>query len=205
MNLRHAPVTKVALLALSVCFFAVVPAAPQSLSDLQAHFDREENPVHKAKMIEKLGDAQFIALHAAEKADDYNAVGVTLEKYRDNVRAALAALKKERPDAERKSGGYRQLQMQLHRGIREVEEALLSATDEFKPPLQLVHQDLIAMNEEMLRLLFPRRTDAKANAKPDSKPDAKPDPKTTAPPNAKPDVPPAPRPDPTFVLTSAQP
>jgi hypothetical protein len=150
-----------------------MPPATQSLSELQEHFDHEENPVHKAKMIQKLGDAQFDALHAAEKTEDYNTAGVTLEKYRDNVRAALTALKKAHPDAEHKSNGYRQLQMDVHRGIREVEEALLASPDEFKPPLQLVRQDLIAMNDEMLRLLFPKRPDPKSDAKPDAKPNSK--------------------------------
>ena len=127
----------------------------QTLAELQAKFDHEENAVHKAKLIEKLGDAQFEALHAAEKADDYAAVGLTLEKYRDNVNVALAGLKKEHPDAERQSGGYRQLQMHLRKGIREVREALVTSPEEFKPPLELVEKDLTGMDDELLRMLFP--------------------------------------------------
>jgi hypothetical protein len=141
-----------------------VMAATQSLSELQERFDREDNAVHKAKLMQKLGDAQFEALHAAEKTEDYNRVGVTLEKYRDNVRVALAGLKKEHPDAERKSNGYRQLQMHLRRGIREVEEALLAAPEEFKPPLVLVRTDLIALDDELLRLLFPGHLETKPPA-----------------------------------------
>src|SRR5271163_2326565 len=137
---------------------AVAPGAggkTQTLAELQTKFDHEENAVHRAKLIEKLGDAQFEALHAAEKAEDYNAVGLTLEKYRDNVSVALAGLKKEHPDAERQSSGYRQLQMHLRRGIREVREALVTSPEEFKPPLELVTKDLTALDDELLRLLFP--------------------------------------------------
>jgi hypothetical protein len=142
-------------------------AKTQSLGELQGKFDHEDNAVHKAKLLQKLGDAQFEALHAAEKAEDYNAVGVTLEKYRDNVRAVLAELKKQHPDAERQSNGYRQLQMHVGRGIREVDEALLTAPEEFKPPLQLVRADLGVIDDELLRLLFPRRPNAKPDAKSD--------------------------------------
>jgi hypothetical protein len=127
----------------------------QPLEELQQRFDREGNAVHKAKLISKLGDAQFAALHTAETAEDYAAVGTIMEKYRDNVRAAFEALEKEHPDASRNSSGYRELQIHTRRGIREVVDALRSAPDEFKPPLELVHQDLVGMDDKMLELLFP--------------------------------------------------
>jgi hypothetical protein len=133
-----------------------VPAgSTQPLEELQKRFDREGNAVHKAKLISKLGDAQFAALHTAETVEDYAAVGTILEKYRDNVRAAFEALEKEHPDASRNSSGYRELQIHTRRGIREVVDALRSAPDEFKPPLELVRRDLVAMDDKMLELLFP--------------------------------------------------
>jgi hypothetical protein len=137
---------------------SVIPCgAADLLADLQARFDRETNGVHKAKMMGALGDAQFEEARRAGKAGDHGTVALTLEKYRDNVRAALDALKKQHPDAERNSNGYRQLQVHVHRGIREVEESLLAAPEPFKPPLEIVHEDLIAMDDELLKLLFPRR------------------------------------------------
>ena len=165
---------------------AVTTATTPTLSELQQRFDHEDNAVRKAKLIQKLGDAQFEVLHAAEKADDYNTVGVTLEKYRDNVRVALAGLQKEHPDAERKSNGYRQLQMHLRRGIREVEDALRSAPEEFKPPLVLVRTDLIGLDDQLLQLLFPRQPDAKPKTKPDAKAGAKLEIRPNGPPNAGP-------------------
>ena len=144
-----------------------------TLNELQEKFDHEEDAVRKAKLLQKLGDAQFDALHAAEKAEDYNTAGVLLEKYRDNVHAALAGLKKAHPDAERQSNGYRQLQMHVNRGIREVDDALRGAPEEFKPPLHLVRMDLTGMNDELLRLLFPRQPGAKPDAKSDLKPGVK--------------------------------
>jgi len=97
-------------------FLAILPpGGTESLADLQARFDRETNGVRKAKLIEKLGDAQLEEARRAGKTGDYNAVGMTLEKYRDNVRAAIEALKKQHPDAEKQSNGYRQLQMHVRR------------------------------------------------------------------------------------------
>ena len=129
--------------------------ATDALADLQARFDRETNAVRKAKLIEKLGDAQFEDARQAGKAGDHSTLDLTLEKYRDNVRAALEALKKQHADAELHSNGYRQLQFHVNRGIREVEDALLMAPDPYKPPLEIVRRDLIAMNDELIKLLFP--------------------------------------------------
>jgi hypothetical protein len=139
-------------------FIAILPpSGTESLADLQARFDRETNGVRKAKLIEKLGDAQLEETRRAGKAGDFNAVGLTLEKYRDNVRAAVEALKKQHPDAEKQSNGYRQLEMHVRKGIREVDETLLVSPEGYKPPLQIVRQDLIGMDEELLKMLFPHR------------------------------------------------
>jgi hypothetical protein len=131
--------------------------AQQSVAELQAHFDRESNSVKKAKLMVKLGEAQFEQARRAGKEGDNNAVDATMEKYRDNVRAALEALKKQHADAERHSNGYRQIEIHVKEGIREVEDSMLAAPAPYKPPLQIVRQDLIAMDEELIRMLFPHR------------------------------------------------
>src|SRR6266851_5019022 len=146
-----------ALFGLSV-FLVMLPAGKaQSLADLQVRFDREPSGVHKAKLLGKLGDAQFEEARRAGKAGDYDAVGLTLEKYRDNVRAAVEALKKQHPDAEKHSNGYRQLEMHVRKGVREVDDTLLVSPESHMPPLQIVRQDLAAMDDELLKMLFPRR------------------------------------------------
>jgi hypothetical protein len=128
------------------------------LADLQARFDKETSSVHKAKLLEKLGGAQFEETRRLEKAGEFNSVGLLWEKYRDNARLALGALKKQHPDAERHSNGYRELEVCLREGIREIDQTLIIAPVEYRPPLQIVRGDLSAMDDDVLRLLFPRRT-----------------------------------------------
>jgi len=140
---------------LALILFLLPPAVTETLAELQAHFDRETSAVRKAKLLEKLGDAQFEETRRAGKSGDHATVALTLEKYRDNARAALELLKQPHPDAERQSNGYRQLQFHVRRSIREVDESMLMAPDEYKPPLQIVRGDLIAMDDEMIKLLFP--------------------------------------------------
>src|SRR5439155_5077308 len=157
-------------------FLAILsPGGTESLADLQARFDRETNGVHKAKLIEKLGDAQLEEARRAGKAGDYNTVGMTLEKYRDNVRGTVEALKKQHPTAEKQSNGYRQLEIHVRKGIREVDETLLVSPEAYKPPLQIVRQDLLGLDDELLKMLFPRRPVEKHEAAPPAeKPEAAP-------------------------------
>jgi hypothetical protein len=129
--------------------------------DLQARFDHEPNSVHKAKLFEKIGDEQLASTRRASQSDDYAIVGQVMEKYRDNARAAFDALKKAHPNAEHQLNGYKQLQMHIRKALRELREMVLLAPAEFKPPLQLVQDDLASMDDELLRMLFPPRPGTK--------------------------------------------
>jgi len=135
----------------------VALATADAVSDLQARFDRETNSVRKAKLLEKLGDAQFEQTRHASQSNDYQTVGLVMEKYRDNARLAADALKKEHPDAERHTGGYKQLQMHIHKAIRELDEMIIIAPSEYRPPLELVRHDLSEIDDDLLKLLFPIR------------------------------------------------
>ena len=150
---------------------AMVPAgnthaATEDVNALQARFDHETNSVHKAKLLERLGDAQLELTRRASQANDYKTIGLIMEKYRDNVRAAVDALKKDHRDAEHHTSGYKQLQIHVHRALRDVDETLVVAPDEYRPPLEIVRRDLAAIDDELLELLFPRHpTEKKPPAK----------------------------------------
>jgi len=148
------------LLGVAASAFVSRPATDK-LAELQTEFDRESSGVRKAKLMEKLGEAQFVLTREAGKSNDYTAVDVAMEKYRDNVRAAFEALKKQHSEAEKHPNGFKQLEACVRKGIREVDETLVVAPPEYKPPLQLVRQDLVAFEDEMLRMLFPRRPGAR--------------------------------------------
>ena len=146
----------VALLGMALMAVPVFSAV-DDLQQLQEKFDRETDGVRKAKLLQKLGDAQFSKERESAKTNDYTAVGLEMEKYRDNVRAAVETLKKTHPDAEKHSSGYKQLEMHVGTGIREIRDVILAVPEPYRPPMQLVEQDLKEMDSELLRLLFPRR------------------------------------------------
>jgi succinate dehydrogenase flavin-adding protein (antitoxin of CptAB toxin-antitoxin module) len=143
----------------------VAGTAADKLSEIQARFDHEKNPVHRAKLLEKLGDAEFDEARRAYKANDLTTVATVLEKYRDNVRVALDGLRKKRSNAERDSNGYRQLEIHVRRGIREADEIILRVPDVYQPPLQIVRRDLDSMDRELIRMLFHHRDEQPAAPK----------------------------------------
>lgn len=145
------------LSGLMMCCAPGLAAAADKLGEMQARFDHEKNPVHRAKLLEKLGDAEFDEARRAFKANDLSTVATVLEKYRDNVRVTFEGLKKKRTDAEKDSNGYRQLEIHVRRGIREAEEIILRVPEEYQPPLQLVRRDLDSMDKELIRMLFHHR------------------------------------------------
>lgn len=148
---------------LAFCACAAL-ASKDTTADLQARFDRESDAVRKAKLFTKLGDKQFEQTRSASRDSNYQLVGFTMEKYRDNARIVLKALKETHSDAYRHTGGYKQLQMHVHRAVHELDELLVVVPPEYKPPLEIVRRDLATFDEELLELLFPRRPERKRTA-----------------------------------------
>lgn len=146
-----------ALVLLVLATMPVLASEAGNPDDLQARFEHEPNSVRKAKLFERLGDEQLAETRRASQAADFATVGEVMEKYRDNARVALNALRKEHPDAERQLNGYKQLQMHVRKALRELKEMVIIAPAEYKPPLQLVQNDLASMDDELLGMLFPRR------------------------------------------------
>jgi hypothetical protein len=146
-----------ALIMLVLASLPWLASGAAASDDLQARFDRESNSAHKAKLFEKIGDEQLASTRRASQSADYAIVAQTMEKYRDNARAAFEALKKDHPNAEHQLNAYKQLQMHVRKALRELREMVLLAPAEFKPPLQLVQDDLATIDDQLLRMLFPTR------------------------------------------------
>jgi hypothetical protein len=159
-----------ALAAFSLCLFFPSQSAgvAEKHSDLQLQFDHETHWSSKIKILAKLGEAQFRAATDAGRASDYETVGFIFEKYRDNVRDALQLLKQQEPNAERHGDGYRRIELQVRKGIREVEETLIVVPAVVRPPLQIVRQDLIDMDDFLIHQLFPRVSKDSAGGAPAS-------------------------------------
>ena len=167
--LRRRALHFLAGLALS-CPAAGTVRGADLLDGLQARFDRETDGVRKAKLIPRLGKAEFARAQLEIDAGNYENALKQFENYRDNVRAALAALKTGHPDAERHPGGYRQLEEHVREAVRIVRDTDASIGADFRPHLAQIRQDLEKLDVDLLSRLFPRHPGGKTGAKPAPKP-----------------------------------
>ena len=159
-----------------LCVFLIlvvtVAQSADKVMELQDRFDKETQAPTKIKALDKLAEAQFAAAGKAGDLGDYVKAVLTFEKYRDNVLTTLQLLKKQEPDVDRHAAGYRQLELQVRKGIREVEGTLMIAPLETRPPMEIVRKDLLDVDDELIHLLFPGRpkNPGKAPAVPTAKP-----------------------------------
>jgi hypothetical protein len=138
------------------------------LAALQLRFDREGDSVKKAKLLSQLGKAEFQEARSDIAAGNDERAVEQIEKYRDNARAALDALVKAHPDAERQPGGYRQLEEEVREAIRFARDAAPAISADLRPPLRVIRQDLLKLDNELLDRLFPRRLGTHAAGQPAS-------------------------------------
>jgi hypothetical protein len=145
-------------LCLSLLAFSSGVFTADKVAELQARFDKENHATTKVKDLDKLGQAQFAAATSAQQAGNFNDIGFICEKFRDNVRTAFDLLKQQEPNADKHPEGYRHLELQTRRGIREVEDLLIIVPAEVRPPIEIVRGDLLEIDDELIHLLFPRHT-----------------------------------------------
>jgi hypothetical protein len=158
VNTPTNPGTRIAAMLLAAALgCASAGGVVEDLAQLQERFDHENDAVRKAKLLPKLGDLQFEKERAAAKANDFVTVGLVMEKYRDNARAALQALKKAHPEAEKHSSGFKQMEIHVGKGLVEIRDVIITMPEPLRPPMELVQKDLQDIDVELLRMLFPRR------------------------------------------------
>ena len=152
------PGSRRALLAAGFCSLLIFPALAQDrIAELQAQFNRENDPVRKAKVLPRLGDAQLNLVRKETDAGHYTQALKIIEEYRDEVKAAEAALKASGVDPERKPAGFKQLQIHVRKSLREIEQTVLVVPDEQRPAFEAIRQELMGIEKELIDLLFPRQ------------------------------------------------
>jgi len=149
--------SKSAAVLLLALLLGIATAADEATAALQAKFDAEKDAGRKAKLFRKLGDLQFESARQAASRGDFSWVGFTMEKYRDNLRVTLDALKHQKPDADRHANSYKDLEISVSKHVRAIGDQILAAPEEFRPPLQIVQRDVASMEDELLHIIFPLR------------------------------------------------
>jgi hypothetical protein len=130
-------------------------------------YKRETDPVRRAKIFPRLGAAQLDEMQRLVETGDYMKSGEMLEEYRDEVKSTFETLKATGVDAERKPGGFKELEIHLRKALKLIDDLVRRVPDGPRVPFQMARQDVIKVNRELIDLLFPRQPDKKpGQAKP---------------------------------------
>lgn len=132
-----------------------LPVAPISARD-RAQFDKETDPVRKAKVFQKLGETQMAQFNKQAADADYDAALQTLTDYRDEARTVFDGLRATGVDPERHSDGFRQLQISLRKGIWEFERTVPMIPDDRRAVFSALGDNLIQIQTQLVHMLFPR-------------------------------------------------
>jgi hypothetical protein len=159
-------------LLLLPCFSFTAPAIfPQSkgptpedqLAQYKDKFDRDSDPIHKAKDLTKLGDAQIAEFTRQATADNIDGAFLTLAAYRVEVGSTFDAMKATGIDAERKPDGFKELQIHLRKSVLKLERATSLVPPDRRKEFREIHDELSSIDNELFHMLFPRQPGSKSS------------------------------------------
>lgn len=136
------------------------PIRPQnSTEEYLTRFDHETNPIHRAKLMRKLGEAEFATIEKDVANGDVPGAVALLQKFRDQEQTCLKDLDARESDAERHPSGFKELQFSLRESLRRLDSLMGDMTRDQQEQFAGLRQDLEQMNRHVIRELFPRQPD----------------------------------------------
>lgn len=149
------------LSSLLVLSCGICRAEQDRTAEYKGKFERETDPIRKAKVFISLGNAQvstFVRAASAEKFDD---AFTTLNEYRGEVRATFDGLKGSGIDPERKPDGFKELQIHLRKTLWEMDRTMPLIPIERRTAFQDIRAELSRIHSELIHMLFPREPGSK--------------------------------------------
>jgi hypothetical protein len=155
------------LLSLAVVCAGIVHAqqAQDRMQEYKDKYEKENDPVHKAKALGNYGDAQIQHFVREANTENFDAAVVSLTAYRNEVRSVFDALKATGIDAERKPDGFKELEFHLRKTLWQIDRTLPAVPIDHRESLQEIHDELGRIHTELIHLLFPREAGKKSGDK----------------------------------------
>jgi hypothetical protein len=134
--------------------------AQDRTAELRARFQKETDPVRKARLVAPLADSEFRDMHEKIDAGDLAAAAEIAGHVRDEAAASKKALDVKTRDAETHPEGYKQLEISVRESIRRLDDIMVSLAKDDQKPLAEVRAELETLDREMIHRLFPKRPEA---------------------------------------------
>lgn len=131
--------------------------AQDRTADLRARFEKETDPVHKAKLVPRLADAEFRDIQASIGAGKLAEAAVIAHQASDEARTAREALDATKRDPEKHPEGYRQLQISVRESVRRLDDILVGLGADDQEPFREVRNQMEEVERRLIHGLFPHR------------------------------------------------
>src|ERR1700733_13822893 len=154
----------------SVPCVSLISAAmqPQNTTEgFRTKFTHENDPVHKARILMQLGDAEFRDIQKEVGSDNAQGALAILQQYRDEAQACQKDLEATGRDPEKHPNGFKELQISLRESLRRLDHIIADLSGDEQKSFRDVRQDLEQMDLKLIHQLFPRRPEAQPKSQPD--------------------------------------
>ncbi len=145
------------LAALSVAVWSGPVRADDALASLRSDFQRQTDPVKRAKQFPKLGSALLAQMRKLIQERDLDGVPALLTEYRDGAAAAFTGLEASGRDAGKNSAGYRELEIHLRHSLHVVNDVIFALPVDERDQLRGTQRELEQLDQKLVKALFPTK------------------------------------------------
>lgn len=142
---------------LAMALLFLPPPQQDHLAQFKSQFEKESDPVHKAKILAKLSDYLFQQIRSEADSGKIDDGLKDLEAFRDECVSTHQALKAKVVDPERKSAGFKELQISVRESLHRLREILAGLGGEDQKQYANVRLQLENLDNELVHELFPRQ------------------------------------------------
>jgi hypothetical protein len=152
---------RIELSCLALLLVSTALAAQDQIASLRAQFAKETNPVHKAKLMPRLGDAAFRQITDAFKAGRLEDAEAELALYEVEAQECTRGLDEAHIDADKHPAGFKQLEISVREALRRLDPLIASLDAAEQVPFLFRRKQLAEMLDHLNHELFPRGPDGK--------------------------------------------
>jgi DsrE/DsrF-like family len=141
----------------AILLASVLPFQQQTdrLGLARSRFEKETDPVHKAKLIVPLGTAEFDQIEKQVADSDLIPALDELHAYQSQVTLCEKALDARGVDPEKHSAGFKELEISVRESLRRLDNVLVRLSGDDQKPFLEVRKSLDEINRHLIRQLFP--------------------------------------------------
>ena len=126
----------------------------ERLSKERQRLQREDDPVGRTKTQIKVADILLSLISEAVNNSNFDRMQSHLEEYLAAIQDAHNTMMKSGRDAQKKSGGFKDLEIALRRHVRQLEDIGGVLTFDQREPVEKARGQATEIRDELLKALF---------------------------------------------------